>query len=316
MSTATAPRLNGKAKPKVRTGPQELSLGAITDDADLQPRKTMDLDIQREYTAAWVEGANFPPVTVYFDGETYWLADGFYRVRSARKAGLDSIWAQVYDGDKRDAMFYAVGANAEHGLRRSNEDKKNAILKMLDDPEWCLWSDSEIGKACKVSSQMVARYREGSPGLKGHGVTARIDKSGDIMSIPSKAAAKPVEGVDPKTFRRPPTMMSKAEIADKFVRKIAKHLGKTDPELRLNVPYQFGVCEIVTKDHLYCFAIVAVPKDLQVAVGRMEIARACLNPEAGITIIGHFTSHLGDMIRVIREGLGIECQTPEQVLAK
>lgn len=305
-----------RLKTKGRTGIQELNLGVINDDAELQPRKTMDLETLREYSAAWAEGADFPPITVFFDGETYWLADGFFRVRSARKALLTDIKATVYDGDKRDAKLFSLGANATHGLKRTNEDKKNAVLRMLDDAEWCLWTDTEIARACAVSHGIVARIREGSPGVKGHGVAARIGGDGEIHSTTRRTPDRVVEGVDPKTFKRPPTIMNKAEVADKFVRKIASHLKKSDPETRVNVPYAFGACEIATSDHLYNFVVVSCPKDIYIAVGKMMMARACINPAARITIIGHFPQSVGEMIRVLDEGMGISCQTPEQVLAK
>ena len=40
------------------------------------------------------EGAIFPPVTVFFDGEHFWLADGFHRVQAAEtiKLGLGCEW--------------------------------------------------------------------------------------------------------------------------------------------------------------------------------------------------------------------------------
>ena len=33
-----------------------------------------------------VEGAEFPPLIVFFDGATYWLADGFHRYYGAQRS--------------------------------------------------------------------------------------------------------------------------------------------------------------------------------------------------------------------------------------
>jgi hypothetical protein len=32
-------------------------------------------------------GRNSPPVVVFYDGTSYWLADGFHRVKAAEQAG-------------------------------------------------------------------------------------------------------------------------------------------------------------------------------------------------------------------------------------
>ncbi len=311
----TATRQLKTAKPPKATA-QELSLAQITDDADLQPRKTLDLDILREYSIAWLDGAKFPPITVFFDGETYWLADGFYRVRSARKANLHSIRALVYDGDKRDAKLFSVGANAEHGMRRTNEDKRLAVLKLLDDPEWCLWSDAEIARACKVSGGLVLKYRQGSPGVRGHDVAMRISSDGSIHTTNDfKGKAVESSGVAPETFHRPPVMMTKGEIEDKFTRRIVRHLKKSDPDLQTDVAYEHGTLDIVAKDRLYCFAIVVDKHALYALVGKMLVARACIDVKAGVTIIGNFPKTVAPLIATLGARLNVQCQTPEQILA-
>ena len=35
-----------------------------------------------------------------------------------------------------------------HGLRRSNADKRRAVLTLLNNEEWAKWSAREIAKAC------------------------------------------------------------------------------------------------------------------------------------------------------------------------
>ena len=50
--------------------------------------------------------------------------------------GLAKISADVREGSRRDAILYAVGANASHGLKRTNRDKRNAVMVLLKDPEW------------------------------------------------------------------------------------------------------------------------------------------------------------------------------------
>ena len=94
----------------------------------LQTRATIDLLAVRDYAEAEAErGAVFPPVTVYSDGTRHWLADGFHRVAMARQQGKKKIAAEVREGVRIDALRHALGANGEHGLRRTNADKANAV---------------------------------------------------------------------------------------------------------------------------------------------------------------------------------------------
>lgn len=103
----------------------------------------------------------FPAVVVYFDGSDYWLADGFHRHAAAFQAFGSgcSIPAEVRAGTRRDAILHAAGANAAHGLRRTNADKRRAVEALLRDEEWVKWSDREIARRCNVSAPMVADVR-------------------------------------------------------------------------------------------------------------------------------------------------------------
>ena len=138
----------------------KIPLAEIVATADTQMRV---VGIDPGTVAAYAEdlkgGATFPPITVYHDGAEYHLADGFHRVEAARLIGLDTILAHVLQGTNRDATLAACAANATHGLRRTNEDKRRAVTAMLRDPEWAKWSDRAIAKACAVDHKSVARVR-------------------------------------------------------------------------------------------------------------------------------------------------------------
>jgi hypothetical protein len=40
----------------------------------------------------------------------------------------------------------AVGGNAIHGKRRTNQDKRRAVMTLLEDDEWKAWSNHEIAR--------------------------------------------------------------------------------------------------------------------------------------------------------------------------
>jgi ParB-like chromosome segregation protein Spo0J len=136
-----------------------LRLNEITLDQKCQPRKELDKDTVNEYIERMQEGDKFPPVVVFDDGEKKWLADGFHRYEASKLTGFMDITAEVKEGSRRDAILYSVQANADHGKRRTNADKRKAVMTLLNDLEWSKWSDREIAKRCLVSNRFVSNLR-------------------------------------------------------------------------------------------------------------------------------------------------------------
>jgi hypothetical protein len=165
------------------SAPVEIPLAEIVARADTQMRVVgIDPGTVASYAEDMKAGSTFPPIRVYHDGE-YHLADGFHRVEAARQIGVETILAEVEQGTSRDAILAACAANATHGLRRTNEDKRRAIMAMLQDPEWAAWSDRAIAKACGVDHKSVAKVRRELTAPKG----------GEIPT-PTKGHGKPNGG--------------------------------------------------------------------------------------------------------------------------
>lgn len=137
----------------------KLEIDIIRTDGGTQPRARLNSEIGGEYVAAMERGDTLPPVVVFYDGKDYWLADGFHRLLAATLLGK-FIEAEIIQGTRRDAVLYSVGANADHGLRRTDEDKRRAVEKLLKDEEWGQWSDNEIARRCKVAVSFVGKVRK------------------------------------------------------------------------------------------------------------------------------------------------------------
>jgi len=141
---------------------ENLRLAQIRTDGGTQPRMSLNESTVAEYQEALTDGAKMPPVTVFHDGVDYWLADGFHRFFAHKNIGALDVQAEVHQGTKRDAILHSVGANASHGLRRTNDDKRKAAMTLLEDSEWGKWSDREIARVCGVSNDFVSRLRKES----------------------------------------------------------------------------------------------------------------------------------------------------------
>jgi hypothetical protein len=125
-------------------------------DGGTQPRAEIDQNLADEY-AENIE--KLPAVDVFHDGVNYWLVDGFHRYFAHQNAGKKEIPANIKIGTVRDAILFSVGVNACHGKRRTNEDKRKAVLTLLNDEEWGKWSSSKIADLCKVSHTFVDNIR-------------------------------------------------------------------------------------------------------------------------------------------------------------
>ena len=133
---------------------------AIRIDGDTQSRAGLNLKTVAEYAELMRTGVKFPPVVAFFDNSHFWLVDGFHRLAAVRKAGLPYIEVQIGSfGTQRDARLHSAGVNGDHGLQRTNADKRHAVLMLLQDEEWGSWSDSAIAKACGVSHPFVGKVR-------------------------------------------------------------------------------------------------------------------------------------------------------------
>ncbi|HEY0946937.1 MAG TPA: ParB/RepB/Spo0J family partition protein [Opitutaceae bacterium] len=136
---------------------QDVSLERIDIYGGTQTRAATNEDAIESYAEAMTDGVEFPPITVFFDGATYWLADGFHRYLAAKRNGLPAIRAEVQPGGRVEALRFALGANATNGVHRTNADKRNAVEIALE--EWSDMANPVIAGWCRVSVEFVRKCR-------------------------------------------------------------------------------------------------------------------------------------------------------------
>lgn len=130
------------------------------------------------------------------DGERI-VYDGFQRGEALRRAKLDHCRVIVTPGTREDAEFYALRANAEHGLARSSDDCRKAFFSALDNE--AIFARIEVEKdrygglnralaaACGISKGSVSNFLR----LKGKTI-----RGGKIVNLPKPAEPAPVAPVD------------------------------------------------------------------------------------------------------------------------
>lgn len=195
----------------------------------LQTRVALSEDTVEDYAEAMRGKAKFPPVTVFADAErdTLWLADGFHRVAAAEADGYKAVKAEVIPGTFADALKHALGANANHGLRRSNADKQKA-LEMAWANRRELWprkdkadpSAAVLAEACGISLGTVNRFlAEVEP------ISMREVHGANFPGQPPQN----VEVEPPKKTRGKPPVRKNAPPPPPPVRKVFGKDGKVRP---------------------------------------------------------------------------------------
>ena len=138
---------------------KKIKLSDIRIDGGTQARVALNQEVVSEYAEHMREGAEFPAITVFFDGSAYWLADGFHRFFAAKSNALDEILADVKTGTLDEATLFAFGANGKRGLSMSAEDFRKIIYAMFRHPVWSKWSNAEIARHVGVSKMTVGRVK-------------------------------------------------------------------------------------------------------------------------------------------------------------
>ncbi|HEX7377340.1 MAG TPA: ParB N-terminal domain-containing protein [Pirellulales bacterium] len=178
-----------------------LLISRIRLDGGTQIREKLDDDVVREYAERMREGVVFPRPFVIYDGENYWLADGFHRLHAALLLERTTIDCRIVSGTRRDAIMAAIQANATHGLRRTNADKRRAVVAILADREWSLKSNRWIANTCGVGRDMVEAVRrqlsETANSPQGGVSEARLGQDGKLRPAHRTAQSADAPFLDP-----------------------------------------------------------------------------------------------------------------------
>lgn len=179
-----------------------LPLAEIRLDGGTQSRAKLSDETIADYAEKYAEGLAMPAVVVFYDGASYWLADGFHRCAGAKEAGKDGVIAEIRQGTRRDAILHSVGANAAHGLRRTNADKRRAVEMVLQDEEWGARSDRWIAEKCGVGHQLVGSVREQLDGSSSSGQAAgyREGQDGKTRRVPQRDEPADEGTAEPEDF--------------------------------------------------------------------------------------------------------------------
>ena len=136
----------------------KIKLESIEMDKTIQCRDELDQDAVKDYAEKMEDGKEFDPIILFGrKNSKYWIGDGWHRIAAAGLIGFVDIPAEINTGGRLEAVRYALGANAEHGVRRTNADKRRCVKIALR--EFGNLSSRAVAEMCGVSHMTVERAR-------------------------------------------------------------------------------------------------------------------------------------------------------------
>lgn len=180
--------MNMETKNDSKTTETEVKLADLIIDPKLQMRaKPHDGQYIMDLLGVIQAGTLTEPIVVFRDptNGSYLVADGHARVDATRSSGCATIRARVHEGGFREALVFALGANATHGVRRTNADLRHTVLTALADPKIGNWSNVQIAQVCLCSDTFVGIVRNKLAPASGNALGAR-HKGRDGKSYPAK----------------------------------------------------------------------------------------------------------------------------------
>jgi hypothetical protein len=130
----------------------------IITDAGTQARAFLSKDTVSSYEEILDK---LPPIVIFYDGDGYYLADGFHRLQAwTNRTPNAPIPCDIKQGTQRDAIAYSLSANSTHGLPRTQDDRRRSVLRALADDEWQRLNDSQVANLCQVSPTLVKTIRQ------------------------------------------------------------------------------------------------------------------------------------------------------------
>lgn len=196
---------------------KSLKIEAIRIDGDTQPRVELDQDLVAEYADLYEAKVELPPLEVVFDGSDHWLVDGFHRRWGAAKAGVTSLKCNITLGSLDEARWRSYAANQTHGKRRTNEDKRKAVLAALRHPSGAGLSDSQIAEHLGINHTTVSKYRkELESTCEIASQTERTGRDGRTISTANigKTNGKPKDETPPEPENAEPEVDDEAETTE------------------------------------------------------------------------------------------------------
>lgn len=156
----------------------EIDRSLLRRDGGTQPREKLDTEHIEDLIRDWRKGDRFEPALAYYDGQFYWLTDGYHRDKALEELGESKILVEIRSGTLEDAKWHSYCVNQHKALKRSNADKQRAVIGALMHPYGACKSNVQIADHCGVDEGTVRAWRK------------KLEESGEIKVYNKRTVAR------------------------------------------------------------------------------------------------------------------------------
>lgn len=212
----------------------QITLAAIKMDTGIQCRAAINTEIVNDYAERMTAADKFPPVDLFGNGDGYWIGDGWHRIMAAQQIGAKSIDANVNVGNRQDALKCALHANALHGARRTNADKRRCVDVAV--AEFVGQSSRVIAEMCGVTHKLVLITRRQLETVSNTQITGR-----DGRQYNAKHKAKTDQTTEPTELKRNTPAGKVAEVIGGLLNtghnidQICQEVGRREESVRRTI---------------------------------------------------------------------------------
>jgi hypothetical protein len=201
----------------------------------------LNKDVVEEYAQFYRDGHDFPFIKVVCiddAGSEYYdqlvLAEGFHRLEAAKLADIEKLKIEVWNGDLDKAKAISILANQKNGLRRTNADKRNAVIQALEHPYWKGMSDRAVAQELGVTHPFIANVRQEQENRVVNVTTCKFSETDKVVDAPAQRNPSHEKriGKDGKSYPAKPNKPLRKTVA-----------AEREPETRfLKIPLPFNHC--------------------------------------------------------------------------
>jgi hypothetical protein len=146
---------------------ETVTVGTLVDQEEIYPLSESIVD---DYLSDLTITRRSYRLSACFDGNGYWLFDGYHRFEAMKRLGFNTCEVQIFKGSRRDALRRYIKDKLSCRGRESLRVFKHCIKTIRNDHEWMEMSSKRLSLLFDRKPTFFEHLKEMEPGQQSLGV--------------------------------------------------------------------------------------------------------------------------------------------------